>query len=517
MKDKYDVIIIGAGIAGLCTGLYLQRMGKRTIILEHGPTPGGNITGHWRKGFYFDPGDQSTENVGILFPILDELGLYDPDEWLQIDFRFASKDFSIPLSDFSQIREDFKQALPESSSGLDKWFDMLSPAGMNMKTMMQSGPFPLAVDGMKKIQGNLRMMSKSASMAGSSREMFTKTGDEKARECFPDDPRLVFLFGEYGCRNMFLMYHASFWFTWLYDYWYPKAGLQALMDKIAEAYQERGGVIRYKSTVDRVLTSGQMVTAVETARGERYLGDHIVNTGNPKRLINEMLDDPGKWDYKDRQIVTGGQVSKGQTAACLGLDMSNKELKKYLHEHHTHFFRSYETAEDMYDTDLHNKGWSMISATSLHLPHLAPEGKSAIVVQVFTPYHWLNGWGTGSADPFARNEKYKKLKAKVLDDIIGQTEYVIPGLSKKVVHKELATPRSIARWTLNEEGSPQGWSYDIYRTHRAFKFAQFRTPLRNLFNAGHYAVWPGGVVFSALSGKVVARGIYNGFRRQLII
>jgi len=53
---------------------------------------------------------------------------------------------------------------------------------------------------------------------------------------------------------------------------------------------------------------------------------------------------------------------------------------------------------------------------------------------------------------------------------------------------------------LNWEGSIYGWTYDIYRSHMAYKFARFRTPIRNLFNAGHYAMWPGGVIFSALSG-----------------
>lgn len=519
MKGKYDVVIIGGGIAGLATGLYLQRMGKRSLILEHGTQAGGNMCGVWRKGFYFDCGDQSTENVGVLFTLLDELGLYDPDEWIQAKFRYASRDFSIPLKDFDQIRGDFKKVFPESSAGLDKWFGTLAPTSEAMKKMMAGGSFSFAVDGLEKWRSNLRSMKDSSSMAQTGMlEMLTKTGDEKAQELFPNDPRLVFLFGEYGSHNMFMMYHASFWYTFLHDYWYPKAGLQALINKLADAYQERGGEIRLRSTVDKLITSGKMVTAVETSQGERFSGEYVVNTGNPKRLINEMLDDPNLWDYKERQMITAGKVSRGQTAACLGLDMSNQELKKYLKEHHTHYFRTYETAcTNRYDTDLHNKGWSMISATSLHLPHLAPEGKSSIVVQVFTPFHWRNGWGTGTDDPMARGAGYRKVKEEVLNDIIRETEYIIPGLSKKIVHKELVTPRSLARWTMNAEGSPQGWSYDIYRSHRAYKFARFRTPLKNLFSAGHYAIWPGGVIFSALSGRIVAKGIYGGFWRQLLI
>ena len=34
MKDKYDVIIIGSGISGLCCGALLSMEGKKVLILE---------------------------------------------------------------------------------------------------------------------------------------------------------------------------------------------------------------------------------------------------------------------------------------------------------------------------------------------------------------------------------------------------------------------------------------------------------------------------------------------------
>ena len=96
------------------------------------------------------------------------------------------------------------------------------------------------------------------------------------------------------------------------------------------------------------------------------------------------------------------------------------------------------------------------------------------------------------------------------------TADIIPGVSGKIVYKELATPRSMSRWTLNQDGAIMGWTYDRYQCHLAKTFVQFRTPLENLFNAGHYAVWPGGVVNSAMTGRIVARGIYHGFWKQFL-
>jgi len=324
------------------------------------------------------------------------------------------------------------------------------------------------------------------------------------------------LFGDYGYPNMPLLISSIFWYTFIYDYNYPKAGLQGYMNMLADAYKARGGQIRLKSTVDKVKNVGKIVKGVETSKGEYIEADYVINTGNPKRLVTEMLEDPTVWDFKDRQDIIKGELTLGNATAYLGIDMSAEELKPLLKDHHTTYWRSYETVTDRYDPDLHRKGWSMISATSLFAPELAPKGKSSIVIQVYIPYGWMNDWGTYTSDPFARTAEYRKLKERVLNDIIKDTEYIIPGLSKKIIYKELATPRSLARWTLNAEGNSMGWSLDNYSSHMAKRLMRMKTPLKNLFNAGHYAIWPGGVISAALTGRYAARGIYVGFMMQHI-
>lgn len=48
------VIVIGAGIAGLATGCYLQMNGYDTQIFEMGKLPGGLCTSWKRKDYIFD-------------------------------------------------------------------------------------------------------------------------------------------------------------------------------------------------------------------------------------------------------------------------------------------------------------------------------------------------------------------------------------------------------------------------------------------------------------------------------
>ena len=52
--SHYDVIIIGAGIAGLVCGAFLARSGKKVLVVEQHFIPGGYCTSFKRKGFNFD-------------------------------------------------------------------------------------------------------------------------------------------------------------------------------------------------------------------------------------------------------------------------------------------------------------------------------------------------------------------------------------------------------------------------------------------------------------------------------
>ena len=63
-----------------------------------------------------------------------------------------------------------------------------------------------------------------------------------------------------------------------------------LADILACKYQEMGGEVKLSTTVDRILTSRSTAIGVETAEGEQYFAEKIVNTGNPKRLVTKMID-----------------------------------------------------------------------------------------------------------------------------------------------------------------------------------------------------------------------------------
>ncbi|WP_051355655.1 phytoene desaturase family protein [Acetobacterium malicum] len=73
--NDYDVIVVGAGIAGLTSAAYTAKAGYTTLLCEKSEKAGGLVGSFSRQGFTFDAGIRAFENSGIVFPMLAQLGI----------------------------------------------------------------------------------------------------------------------------------------------------------------------------------------------------------------------------------------------------------------------------------------------------------------------------------------------------------------------------------------------------------------------------------------------------------
>src|SRR3989338_3180573 len=80
-ENKYDVVIIGAGISGLIAGNYLAQSGLKVFIAEQHYAVGGGCSYFKRNGYTFECGAHSLGSCrnpdGYLYKIFNELGIYD--------------------------------------------------------------------------------------------------------------------------------------------------------------------------------------------------------------------------------------------------------------------------------------------------------------------------------------------------------------------------------------------------------------------------------------------------------
>src|SRR2546428_1478654 len=78
IDGRYDVAVVGAGIAGMATAARLQTRGLRTIVLEAHGLPGGCAGYYRRRGFSFDVGATTLvdfEPGGVGGQLLEEIGM----------------------------------------------------------------------------------------------------------------------------------------------------------------------------------------------------------------------------------------------------------------------------------------------------------------------------------------------------------------------------------------------------------------------------------------------------------
>jgi phytoene dehydrogenase-like protein len=95
---RFDVIVVGAGTAGLVCATILQKLGKRVALVERHPYLGGRAMEHRFRGHQIglsshlveDPGDSLTracELIGVALehsPRSDSMPFWDKDRWLPI-------------------------------------------------------------------------------------------------------------------------------------------------------------------------------------------------------------------------------------------------------------------------------------------------------------------------------------------------------------------------------------------------------------------------------------------------
>ena len=495
---RYDVAVIGAGIAGLITANYFAKAGKRTVLIEQNHQPGGLMSGFRRKGFTFDGGDQSFESMGIVFPILDELGLYREEDWRKARFRFVSGDFDFCIDSIDTAENALRTAFP-NEPGLKPLFDDVREVSRFIDTVCTPNSFPLLHN------FGIRPLLEVGRWAPRVRRWLTFRDRERMCSVI-ENPALRNWFTQIGYRRMTYLFFAGFWHLWANDYWYHTGGMQAFVDRLAGRFTEQGGVLRCKTVVSALRTEGKQVSLIELSDGESVGAETVVYCGDYNELLSRLLPDEVV-STRFAKRVRGSRLTEPLVSVYLGLADPPERTAEIMKAQHVFVFPNYDVVfpNAQSPRDIHRRMWVTASFTGDHDPGLAPPGKSAVVLQTFSSYGWQNKWESGGS-ALPRTDAYRDLKRTVGLELVETAERIYPGLGDRVEYLEVGSPLSARRFTMNTEGSSGGWSYDDRASpvYRRWAKNLFRTPLANLYTAGHYTLWPGGVISAVLSGRLVS-------------
>jgi phytoene dehydrogenase-like protein len=527
---RFDAVVVGAGVAGLVAASELSSRGHRVLVLEANHQAGGLMCGIRRRGFYFDAGCQSFEDMGIVFPLLERYDLGDLASFRRARYRLAMPGLDADVESIAQIGRAFEQAYPESAAAFREVFAFHGRTSELIGRLFRPERIPYVRAGAAE---GLARWAAAALPAPSPRALWQRAADLKAlllddagewyeRRLPPSGARDLLATCGYTRMNVFVA--SAFWHLWAEDYWYPEGGLQPFFDRWVARLRERGVSFRFKRPVVALEQRRGRVEAVETARGERFEAREVVYAGDYRHAVHRLVG-ADRFPRAAVERLDRARHSDALVSVYLGLDLPPEELRARLRTSHVFYFPSFDcrTAVDPRDPDAHRKAFVEVTAHGIDDPSLAPAGKSAVVVQAFTRHDWLDGWGTGLAGDTAREPtatprpaEYRRRKREVAAQLVATLEGLVPGASSRVVYADVGAPPSTVRFTRNAFGGSCGFELNWRNFPFANPLAHVETPLANLHMAGHFTVWPGAVPTAALSGRIAALRAGDGLRRRTL-
>ena len=158
MTEKYDAIVIGAGLGGLSAAAMLARNGLGVLLLERHNVPGGYATSFVRGRYEFEvalhelSGVGPPERRGGVYRYLEYLGMADKVEFLHMSNLYRSVfpassgarssghglDITLPVG-----REAFEaklvEAFPHEADGIRRFLKRVFDFGRDRSKLVRQG------------------------------------------------------------------------------------------------------------------------------------------------------------------------------------------------------------------------------------------------------------------------------------------------------------------------------------------------------------------------------------------
>jgi len=466
LKSKYDVIVLGAGIAGLICGTFLAKQGRNVLIIEQHSIPGGYCTSFKRKGFIFDSavhhigGCGKWSVVGRCLKELDiNINFQQLDPMDSIHFPSFSIDVPAEIDDYVDL---LKERFPSEREQLTLFF----------KEFIRLYRATFSTEEHK-------MLIKYQNL----------TYKEMLDNFFTDEQLMMTLSAQWGYigsppHEVSAIGMCQMLVNYLKDgAYFPVGGTQNFADAITQKFIDYGGHIMLSSAVDGMLTDGNIIKGVTTKKGGEIPADIFISNIDPKQTFFSLLDKSSVDDSYLRRIENMKE-SVSFFLLYLGLDnkIDLKDLKRGFY--HTSNNLSFSSSD-----------WFYISVPTEVDPSLAPDNKQIISVVV------------SSRDDYGDIDDWVAYKDKMKKHTINYLENFVPDIQNHIEVIDAATPKTLYRYTLNSKGAAYGWAVTVDQTWS--NRLSHTTPFKNLFLTGHWTNPGPGICAVVSSGWRVANMILN--------
>lgn len=436
----FDVIVIGSGIGGLVTATQLAAKGANVLVLESYTIPGGSSGSFERNGYRFDEGasmifglgDKGTTN--LLTRALDavNVSLETIPDPVQIHYHLPH-DFEVEVHrDYDRFLQELIDRFPHEGEGIRKFYDEC------WKVFDCLNAMPLL--SLEEPRYLMRVFFQHPFACLGLAKYLPQNAGDLARKYISDPELLKFIDIECYCwsvvpADMTPMINAGMVFSDRHygGINYPKGGVGQIAEKLTQGLEKAGGEIRYKATVDKIITENGRAVGVRLTTGEEYRAKRVVSNATRWDTFDKLLDEmklpraEEKWRDRYRKSPSFLSLHLGVEASVLSPDTAC---------HHI-VLESWEQMEDP-------EGTIFVSIPTLLDPNLAPGGYH--IIHTFTP-SWMEDWQ--GLTPTQYEQKKEAAGWRIVDRL----EKIFPGLDAGLDYMEVGTPRSHRRFLNRADGT----------------------------------------------------------------
>jgi len=250
---------------------------------------------------------------------------------------------------------------------------------------------------------------------------------------------------------------------------YPAGGSQALADALVGAIEQRGGQVRLRTAVSRILVEGGRARGVSLASEETVRARAVVSNADLRRTFLDLVGPehlPADFVRRIEEI----EPSTSAFAVFLGVNY----------------------VPDVEPLTIHSgeEGTVAIAIPSKVDPSLAPPGHASVTLLTLIP-------STEAATWDRKTPGYAARRRAMGDRILRLAECVLPGLTARIVYRQDGSPATFARYAWTTRGAIYGPAVGQWRPPA-------RSPVESLVVAGA-GVFPGaGVEAVVISGTLAA-------------
>jgi all-trans-retinol 13,14-reductase len=494
-----DVVVVGAGLGGLCVAAYLAVAGRRVVVVDRHAVAGGNGTVFTHHGFEFDVGLHYIGDCGpgggipsALEPLGIELTFREMDRDGFDTFLFADgTSFRVPAG-VERFRLRLHDAFPTEGPAIDAYVDTIAAIDAELTG---GGPGPTVIANLSTTLG----------------------------QCFDEhrmSPRLrTVLGGQHGTYALppsraSLILHAGLAMHYLKGAYYPEGGGQVIADRLAEVVRSNGGRIFLQTPVEHILVERGAVAGVQLhvpsalrAQGvpEVVRAPTVVSDADLKHTVLDMV---GAQHLPEDYVALVSHLEMALPLFVLYLVIDRDLVAEGVPN--TNFWVLGDDVEEEYAAleagRMVDRPMTYVTSASLKdptNPRLCRPGQTNLQIMTLVPreHEWwgLHGGGPAAGERYRRNVDYRRRKRDVRDRLLEVAEDALPGLRDHIVYEECATPITHERFVRSTGGT----SYGIACTPEQFGLNRpsYVTPLDGLHLVGASTISAHGV------GGVLAGGV----------